>query len=377
METQYVPAERADNERIQHQHLSVLKASLFIDLFNAISECVLILNPERQIIFFNDRFLQLVDVEKPDHIYGMRPGEALDCINASRTCGGCGTSDFCRECGLLKAVLTTRNGPPDVQECRITRNDTGDALDLRIRTSPLAVSEETCTLVSLSDISHEKRRRVLERIFFHDIMNTAVALRGLSELLADSDPVDAPRTEMVRMVHSSAEKLVDEIQAQKDLTAAENNEYQLKLESIDSIDLLNRVIDVYRMHDAAFLPALRLAPDARQLVFTSDATLLFRVISNMTKNALEASGSDDTVTLGCMKVGESVQLWVHNPTGMPRNVQRQIFLRSYSTKGAGRGLGTYSIKLLSERYLNGRVSFTSSCENGTTFYAVYPMEWNR
>ena len=43
---------------------------------------------------------------------------------------------------------------------------------------------------------------------------------------------------------------------------------------------------------------------------------------------------------------------------MPRQVQLQIFKRSFSTKGAARGLGTYSMRLLSERYLKGVVSFT-------------------
>ncbi len=50
-----------------------------------------------------------------------------------------------------------------------------------------------------------------------------------------------------------------------------------------------------------------------------------------------------------------------------------MFQRSFTTKGEGRGLGTYSMKLLSERYLNGRVEFTSSPEHGTTFTAVYPV----
>lgn len=59
---------------------------------------------------------------------------------------------------------------------------------------------------------------------------------------------------------------------------------------------------------------------------------------------------------------------------MPYDVQLQVFQRSFSTKGIGRGLGTYSIRLLSERYLSGRVSFTSTPEAGTTFYAWYPLE---
>ncbi len=373
METQYARAERVDRETIQFQNESMLKATFFVQLFNTVSDSVMILNKERQIIFFNDNFLALVDASKRNRVYGRRPGEALQCVNALRTEGGCGTSVFCRECGFLNAVLTTQNGQPDIQECRINRHPTGEALDLRVRTSQISVEDNAYTVVSLMDISNEKRRRVLERLFFHDIMNTAVALRGLSELLGMGDPVDAQQHELARMVHSSAEKLVDEIQAQKDLTAAENNEYQLRIESIDTMDFLNRIVEVYRLHEVAADRFVQIDPQAHRISFNSDATLLFRVIANMTKNALEASGVGDTVTLGCLSTDEKVQFRVHNRTYMPPKVQRQVFLRSYSTKGIGRGLGTYSIKLLSERYLKGEVWFTSSEQKGTTFYARYPL----
>jgi PAS domain-containing protein len=41
--------------------------------------------------------------------------------------------------------------------------------------------------------------------------------------------------------------------------------------------------------------------------------------------------------------------------------------------GRGRGLGTYSMRLLSQRYLKGDVTFTSSDEKETTFRASYPQ----
>jgi len=87
----------------------------------------------------------------------------------------------------------------------------------------------------------------------------------------------------------------------------------------------------------------------------------------MTKNAIEASPPEAVVRLGCEPDGNDLEFWVHSQSCMPEQVQRQIFQRSFSTKGLGRGLGTYSIKLLGERYLKGRVSFTSSSEQGTTF----------
>jgi sensor histidine kinase regulating citrate/malate metabolism len=51
----------------------------------------------------------------------------------------------------------------------------------------------------------------------------------------------------------------------------------------------------------------------------------------------------------------------------------QVFRRSFSIKSpVGRGIGTYSAKLITERYLGGSLSFTSSEEAGTTFAVTLP-----
>jgi hypothetical protein len=58
---------------------------------------------------------------------------------------------------------------------------------------------------------------------------------------------------------------------------------------------------------------------------------------------------------------------------MPREVQLQIFQRSFSTKAdRGRGIGTYSVKLFVERYLKGTVGFVSAEPGGTTFSVTLP-----
>ncbi len=135
--------------------------------------------------------------------------------------------------------------------------------------------------------------------------------------------------------------------------------------------------DGSRLHIDAQIPqgeggALRRAthPKPHQTLTCAQA-LLFRVVGNMTKNALEACSADGTVTLGCHG-GDGVCFWVHNPGEIPHDIQLQIFNRSFSTKGQGRGIGTYSIKLLGEKYLGGTVSFTSNPESGTTFRIVVP-----
>jgi sensor histidine kinase regulating citrate/malate metabolism len=63
---------------------------------------------------------------------------------------------------------------------------------------------------------------------------------------------------------------------------------------------------------------------------------------------------------------------VHNDNYIERETQLQLFKRSFSTKGAGRGIGAYSMKLFGEKYLNGKVWFESTQKEGTTFYISLP-----
>jgi signal transduction histidine kinase len=106
------------------------------------------------------------------------------------------------------------------------------------------------------------------------------------------------------------------------------------------------------------------------LSISTDKVLLKRVLINLLKNALEASPKNATVVLNIYRDENTIVFTVYNPGYMSVAVQSQVFQRSFSTKGAGRGLGSYSIKLLTERYLNGNVYFATSEDNGTTFFVT-------
>jgi sensor histidine kinase regulating citrate/malate metabolism len=93
----------------------------------------------------------------------------------------------------------------------------------------------------------------------------------------------------------------------------------------------------------------------------------------MIKNALEAISEEERVSVSCRTENKHVSVAVHNPGQMPDPVQKQVFQRSFTTKGKGRGLGTYSMKLLGERYLGGKVGFSSAGDTGTIFTLSLPV----
>ncbi len=369
--TEFAPAERTSTEVVKAQSIIVENEPLINMITNAVTDIVLVLNEHRQIIYSNQLLFNLLGIPEVDNVFGLRPGEVLDCIHAKKTKGGCGTTEFCSTCGAVKAILKSQAGIKDVQECRVLQATSGEALDLRVIATPLEVEGERFTVFSVSDISHEKRRHVLERTFFHDVLNTAGGLQGLAELLIEAD--EDEMAELSGSVYRVSERLVQEIKTQRMLNAAESDELQVGVDTIQSMDLLNAVREIYEAHDICEDRHMQIDSEAVAVEFESDETLISRVIGNMVKNALEASREGDTVTMGCQRKDNRIEFWVNNPTFMPREVQLQVFQRSFSTKGGGRGLGTYSMKLLTDRYLKGEVSFTSLETQGTTFRATYPL----
>lgn len=379
-ETKFAPAERALDEVIVVQASLIEKVYQLDKLFSAVPNPVLILNRERQIVYANSAFRRLVNVSDRYRVLGKRLGEAINCIHAYETTGGCGTTEFCSQCGAVKAMIKAQKGHENVQECRILSNDNDDltALDLRVWATPSQFGDETFTVFSMADISDEKRRRVLERIFFHDITNTASAIQGLVDMFVVSeDPAELRELSIDALLAQASTQLVDEIQAQAQLMAAESGELTVEAAPFYSKEALQRLIDLYRNHQVAEGRFIQLAEDSESVMIWSDQALLGRVVGNMIKNALEASSLGETVTVGCEQYFDYVRFWVHNPKVMPKHIQLQVFQRSFSTKGDGRGLGTYSMKLLTETFLQGRISFESSLEKGTIFMATYPLEWRQ
>lgn len=370
METHFAPAGRSDDRIIIQQNGKINESPLIKKLYNAVSEIVLILNKDRQIVFYNDKLTDFLPYKNKEQILGSRPGEMLNCMHAFTNEGGCGTSEFCSTCGAVKAIINSQKGKQDIQECRITQKDMTDSFDIQVTATPLKINNEDFTVFSIKDISAEKRKLILERLFFHDILNTAGSLRSLAELLQEANQNEM---EFFRnMFYINSDKLIEEIVSQRDLIAAENNDYNVKYDVVNSLKILENAVGIIKFHEIAKGKEIKISSDSVNLGFITDRALLFRVLTNLLKNALEAIEVNSVIETGCLEKENEIEFFVKNNTYIPRDIQLQIFKRSFSTKGNNRGLGTYSIKLFTEKYLKGEVWFTSSEKDGTTFFVKYP-----
>ncbi len=370
--TRFAPAERFPLDVIRRQNGAFQSSDLLSALLDACPCLAVALNSRRQIVYCNKTMLDYVGAREVWQVLGKRPGEAVDCVHACETEGGCGTTEACRYCGAVLTVLDALNGKPGARECRITRHagDRVESLDLFVSAAPVEVEGERFVTVSMEDISHQKRRRALERIFFHDVMNTAGALRGLADVLVERAPGDGKR--LAETLRAASHQLVAEISAQRTLAAAESNELAVDPELVSTLAVLRDLAARWSRLPQGKGRLVEIDSKSYDSTMVTDRTLLGRVLDNMLKNALEASRPGERIEAGCRSADGRIEFWVRNPAVMPPDVQLQIFQRSFSTKGVGRGLGTYSMRLLTERYLNGTVSFASRDGEGTEFRVRYP-----
>ncbi|MBN2746701.1 MAG: HAMP domain-containing histidine kinase [Bacteroidales bacterium] len=361
--TEYAPAERVSKEVLLYQKNIFENDSNIQTIANSIPNLLLILNKERQIVFANINFIRLLNLADPMEVIGKRPGEAVNCIH-SNGLGGCGTTQFCSKCGAVNAILESHSNKKSIKECRIMTMNS-DALDFVVVANPYWIEDKMFTIFALSDISDEKRRIALERIFFHDVLNTAGGVLGIAEFLLLEEDVDMQK-ELLEDMKSASSTLIDEIKSQRQLSEAERGALTTEFSTVFVADIFKELALLYSKHPVIENKKIEIQLN-ENFEINTDKVLIKRVLGNMIKNALEATKTDGTIKLIAEKQNDKAILSVENDTFIPIDVQLQLFKRSYSTKGSGRGLGTYSIKLFGEKFLGGKVWFTTDESNGTSF----------
>lgn len=343
--------------------------NLEVSILNALPIATMLFNRQKQLVFANNALLKFLDIDNVNSLFGLKPGELLGCKNFKSGTSDCGASPSCRVCSLFLAIddclvhgLSNAEG---------VINTLSGTINISVTSEIIKIDNQEFILLSLQDVSNEKKSKLLERIFYHDILNTAQNINGMTELL-NSEEFEDEREQFMEMLVKSAAKLIEEINTHRLIIHDDQSEYIEKSVQINSFQLFNEMakeFNAYLNETGSFVLDQR----SEHFNFSTNKPLIKRVITNMIKNAFEAESGNKIITFGIARYAEKgAKIWVHNPSDIEENVQLQIFNRSFSTKSSDRGLGTYSMKLLTEKYLKGKIYFSSKKESGTTFIIEIP-----
>jgi signal transduction histidine kinase len=367
MQTYFASPERATPENLRATVDDLNRNPLMGGLMQVTRGLLAVLNEHRQVLAVNESFLQMLGIRDPEAVLGLRPGEVVGCVRAKDAPSGCGTAEACATCGAAIAIVTGLNEDrPTEQTCAITvqRDGTTADLFLKVRAQPLTSAGRRYLLLFMQDYSEEQQRALIHRVFFHDLNNMIGAVLGQSEMLIRGH---ADSRELAWNIRRSSLRLAQEIVIQRYLSAPGQSGYDLQLEPVSGAQVLSELWRVYEHHPAAADKVLQM-PVAPEVFFKTDLALLLRVLCNMVTNALEATPARGVVRLAAYTDARTVAFAVWNAAAIPPAVAARIFQRNFSTRASlGRGLGSYSMKMLGEQVLHGRVGFSTSAEEGTEF----------
>jgi len=334
-----------------------------------------ILNRKRQVLHANRQAVEEFGSELGE-LLGRRPGEFLHCEYSPLSPRGCGTSRSCRVCGILGATREALASGQTVRKTALlTLGRPGDSVPLRsfelmVTATPIRDGTEDFLVLAIEDRSDRSRREAVERIFFHDLLNSLSVLKSSAELLKR----DPDEKVYIEYIARAVWNLEEEVLRQRDLRLAERGELAVHPKAVSSLALLHDLVVEYSLADFAQDRVFVLDGHLSESVdFETDPLLLRRTLGNMMRNAFEASRPGDRVSTSTRREGEEVLFEVSNPAVIPEEDQLKIFRRSYSTKGRGRGLGTYSMRLITEGCLKGSLGFRSAPGTGTTFWIRLPL----
>jgi PAS domain S-box-containing protein len=108
-------------------------------------------------------------------------------------------------------------------------------------------------------------------------------------------------------------------------------------------------------------------------IFRSDNTLLRRILTNLTINAIQAMEAGGKLCLSACPHGDKALIIVEDTgVGISENVKSKLFTPLMTTKSKGQGLGLVVVKRLVEG-LNGLIVFESEVGKGTKFSIELPI----
>lgn len=361
------------------EYESICSNETFCALTNAMPDMVLLTNPKRKVVFANQTLREISGFTDVSELLGKHPGEIISCINQISLFDVCGYHQNCVDCELNCHLLNRfSETKPQMHESKIISQVNGieKQFDFLITTTPTTINNSRYTIILIKDISTQKRKQALERIFFHDIINLAGSLNGIIKLMNSQNSPEIIEKYLPSSLRLSGE-LMDEINSQRDLSLAEMGELIVNKEWINSSQLMLQVEEMLSYYKESNGKKILVEEQFQEVEFISDKKILERILLNMGKNALESSSPGDSVLLACSKTDGVVTFSVFNSQPIPVDYQARVFHRSFSTKGANRGLGTYSMKLLGEGFLGGKVWFETQQEKGTRFFLSLPLTTDR
>ena len=263
------------------------------------------------------------------------------------------------------------------------RNKAGDTLWENVFISPVRDSRNRITnLVTVKeDVTERKRIERLERdvehIVRHDLKSPIMSFIWVPRTLRKAENITDEQALLLGDMEQSAHRLLRMVNLSLDIFKMEEGTYKFVPEELNILRVIHNVLQDLQKTTRAMRVGVEVRMSGKPvterdcLAVQGEEVLCHSMMSNLIKNAVEASPSGGCVTVEC-QYGEFVSICICNDMPVPEEILDGFFDK-YTTHGKkfGTGLGTYSARLMAETQ-GGFIDMQSSSEFGTSVTVTFP-----
>ena len=215
----------------------------------------------------------------------------------------------------------------------------------------------------------------------HDLKNPLSAIQGLAEEIEDSyDELSKEDiVEFAGLINNSAHRMFALITNLLDVSAIESGKFNLHLENVDVLPVVQRVIETYHVQAKAKQIKINLDFTQQTYIAHSDYNMVYQILDNLVSNAIKYSPWQKAIYVSIQVKEEFIDCSIRDEgPGLSQDDQKKLFgkftrLSSKPTNGEhSTGLGLFIVKRLADA-TRAKVWCESELGRGATFTVSFPQ----
>ena len=252
---------------------------------------------------------------------------------------------------------------------KIILNSASSEIEVLVGAYNSMIDELAQSAAKLAKSEREQAWREMAKQVAHEIKNPLTPMRlTVQSFERKFNPTDENSREKLA---EYSQTLIQQIDVMSSIASAFSDFAKMptqKREKIEVIGVVKMALDIFNEEYISYHPL------AKELYANLDKTQLIRIVTNLVKNADQASENKENqlIEVSVASEGNTIKITVSdNGKGISEEVEDFIFEPKFTTKSSGMGLGLPMIKNIIEAY-DGTISFSSKEGIGTIFTVILP-----
>lgn len=231
------------------------------------------------------------------------------------------------------------------------------------------IDELEGSAAKLAQNEREAAWREMAKQVAHEIKNPLTPMRlSVQSFQRRFDPYDP---DIQQKIKEYSNTLIQQIDTMSSIASAFSNFADMPAQQSESLNVPKIVklsIDIFNERYIYY------ESEKEEIMANFDRTQLIRVVTNLVKNAVQATAhvTDPKIVVTVTDDNDQVAISVSdNGIGITEENKSRIFEPKFTTKTSGMGLGLAMVKNIVETY-GGSITFTANPEVGTVFTVQFP-----